>query len=387
MLAFHRVMPRRKPLFSGSIFGQNQSPPSPPGCPCLSDPESELNEFKTCIADVQRENPDLAAGAIHQIALQRYSKKNERKSGRGADRGLRSSVMGDVFSKFRIGKGPPNQSNCPGPHQYMRSSSDTADLLPGRRHSIAPRKSASNLEGSIIMDSDIHSELAALERVDSTDSDYLEHLHSSKSSLEQSLPKMKFDIEPVHNHSNHGRSISHRQSSVPSELADVLEDAELDNSPDNITKEHASQNKFGESLDLTVELNDLQSISAQLDDARAKMGSSTEAENKNDANSPNQNGRQRSCRRRSLKAHLFDSSISRNSFTESESSFRGDFSAWRRSSMLSVKSHRGSVSSSTSSLGDDDGFMAYMGDFSAWRRSKKAMKRNNSEEEKKKEAT
>jgi hypothetical protein len=88
-----------------------------------------------------------------------------------------------------------------------------------------------------------------------------------------------------------------------------------------------------------------------------------------------------------LKAHLFDSSISRNSFTESESSFRGDFSAWRRSSMLSVKSHRGSVSSSTSSLGDDDGFMAYMGDFSAWRRSKKAMKRNNSEEEKKKEAT
>jgi hypothetical protein len=301
--------------------------------------------------EVKREYPDLATGAVHHIAVQRFARRHEQPSHGDPmhKRATDHNALNNVFSKFRIGKSlsdaalqtAPKRSSTP---PTMMSGDTTGDeILPGRQRSLAPRK-------SVTLEEESQNSTAQFKRLESLDSNFSEHVDN----LEKSL--INIECEQSFNYN--------KRTLISSELDDDLTGVDEDHD---------------ETEDFYVQLNDLKSLSAQLDEAEVEspLEISSQVESHTDSiTNTEQTRKRRSQRCRSVRSHLLDA---QHSCEEEEGSFRGDFSAWRRFSRYSsIMSSRGSVSS-ISSAGDEDNFRAFMGDFSAWRSSRRSLRQNESD--------
>lgn len=320
------IMPNRL-----GVFGQNQKPHSSEGSandPCVK-------EFKEIIEVVRKEHPDLASGAINQIAMQRFTRRSsEQQKLQFKDLQKRSSapnVLNKVVSKFILGK---NQSDTAliKPHRMESSDDDKNRTLPLRKN-ISVADALGDLDTFDIDDS-YHKRLDA------------------ESALENSLTNIEFgsSLNQYRRSSLRLSEVLSACESMRSRTSFLSEYEEDDNEAvdecQSVRSEPASANKY------SFELNDLQSLSAQLEDAKASFDPSYPiSANINRASF------------HSVK-NLFGDSFRSN---DDERSFRGDFSAWhrRRSSGLSIRSsiqssRRDSLSSCESS------FRASLGDFTAW---------------------
>ncbi|KAL7518102.1 hypothetical protein ACHAWX_002961 [Stephanocyclus meneghinianus] len=331
------------------MFGQNQRPQSqrsasPTDEPCVK-------EFKVCIEEVKKEYPDLATGAVHHIAVQRFARRHEQPSHVDTmhKRATEHNALNNVFSKFRIGKSlsdaalqtAPKRSSTP--PTMMSGDASGEEILPGRQRSLAPRK-------SVTLEEESQHSTTQFKRLESLDSNFSEHVDN----LEKSL--INIECEQSFNYNN--------RTSISSEL-----DGDLSGVADD----------HDETEDFYVQLNDLKSLSEQLDEAEVK--SPLENSNQVDTHADfitntGQTKKRRSGRQRSVRSQLVDA---QHSCEEEEGIFRGDFSAWRRFSRYSsMMSSRGSVSS-ISSGGDEDNFRAFMGDFTAWRSSRRSLRQYESD--------
>jgi hypothetical protein len=318
------IMPNRL-----GIFGQNLKPQS---SECSAN-DPCVKEFKEIIEVVRKEYPDLASGAINQIAMQRFTRRSsEQQKLQFKNMQKRSSapnVLNKVVSKFILGKTPSDKallSKKPDP-PGMESSEDKNRILPLRKNLSV----ADGLENLDACDID-----------DAFDIDDLLHKHlDADSALENSLTNIESSSSL-----NRCRRSSLRLSEVLSACESMRssfqseyeeDDNEAVDDRRSVCSEPAATNEY------SFELNDLQSISTELEHGPISTNIDRHP-------------------LRSVKTSFGDSLRS----FDDERNFRGDFSAWhrRRSSLLSIRS---SVRSSRrDSFSSCDSFRASMGDFSAW---------------------
>jgi hypothetical protein len=318
------------------LFGRNPKEGSS-NQPCVK-------EYKECIEEVKKEYPDLATGAINQLAMQRFTRRSSEK---GKDqlknnvekRSSAPNVLNKCLSKFRLGKA----SSDP----FMLSGATKPDPL-GGMSSLPLRKNIS-----------VCDELGQIESVDIDDSVHYR-------SLADSLTNIEFESSLYHIRQPSTRlsevlseTLSeYEEGSAASEYEDLLSVAsvEIDTLHANSEVRRSSSDP-GEINAFQIERKDLQSLSSQLEDAKATLG----------ALNP-QNRKRLSLLPRKVKPSLEDSITS---FTScDERNFTGDFSAWRRSSRASFRSSfRSSRRDSCWSVSSSDSFRASVGDFSAWKSS------------------
>ena len=323
-----------------------------------------MKEFKECADEVRNEYPHLAAGAINQLAMQRFTKRSNHTqlSDVAGKNTFTPQLINKCFTKFLPRKASRDDAisreTIKSGHLKVDSQLEQQRRLPLRKKSVSDHlEHIESMHGSAQLSKNI------------SVGDDLEHIES----LHGSMLSIWYDTyETIENDlSNIDLDISERNSKLLSECAkDELDDLLSINSAEQLNDEDKIQ----------IKLNDLQLLSSQPEDVKVISKNTDYPKGNRCANSlatPGQFGKRKSMQRGSI--------ISRLSLTDSltsfdEMNFRGDFSAWcrRRSSRASFRSsfilssRRDSCLSVTSS----DSFNAGKGDFTAWDRKRGSLVEN-----------
>ena len=323
------------------LFGPKQDrSASLPSEPCVK-------EFKECVDEVRNEYPHLAAGAIDQLAMQRFTERTShtQQSNVAVKRTSAPQLINKCFTKFLPRK----------PSRDVAMSTETNKWGHLEVESQLEQQRSIPLRKNISVGDD-------LEHIESIHGSILSNWHDTCESLANSLSNIELDVS---------ERIT-RQSSILSECAkDELDDLLSINSAEQLDEEDEIQ----------IKLNDLQSLSTHLEDVKVTLANSDH---------PIDNGTKpivtpvQCGKRNSMQRGRHGSIISRLSLTDSltsfdEMNFRGDFSAWcrRRSSRASfISSMKSLRRDSCLSVTSSESFNAGKGDFTAWDRRRESLVEN-----------
>ena len=322
------------------LFRRRESSESMSSDPCVK-------EFKECVNEVKNEYPDAAAGAVNQLAMQRFAGRcRQNRQSDASKKDSASLLRNNCFTKFLIRK--PSRDNDKSDHLKVDAQLEKQRSLPLRKN-----KSVDNDLGQI---ESLH-----------------EPLHPNLQDRRDSL--LEHSLSTIELEASLDRWFNQRLSEVLAESSSressIVLEGEEDESEYSLSVN--SSNKLLQKDDATP---------MQLQDAKDTLKNSQHSKD-NKCTIPIATPMH--CRKRSsFQSRKYGSSIPRLSLTDSltsfdEMNFGGDFSAWsrRRSSRTSFKSSVLSLRrDSVLSLSSTDSFNPSMGDFTAWNNRKRSLRGN-----------